>query len=194
MPRFKDVELNRHGLNPMQIKAINYKMRGWSERDAMKKAGYSKGMYEKDRYSVFGHPNVKAEIERRKQRLAESNQVTEEWIVQRLMKIAGADPGDMIEVDEDTGEAHINWNKLTPSMRAAVAGLEETKFMQGRGENAVPATKVKVTPRDTLRAIEMLGKYLGMFKEKVEVSTDNDLVKRLQAGRARVGQEEGDDG
>jgi phage terminase small subunit len=38
-----------------------------------------------------------------------------------------------------------------------------------------------------LKAAELLGKHLGMWKDKVEIGLDDDLIQRLEAARKRAG-------
>jgi phage terminase small subunit len=38
-----------------------------------------------------------------------------------------------------------------------------------------------------LKAAELLGRYFKMFTERVEISVDEDLIQRLEAGRKRAG-------
>jgi phage terminase small subunit len=37
-----------------------------------------------------------------------------------------------------------------------------------------------------LKVAELKGKYLGMFKERVEIGLDEELIKRLEEGRKRA--------
>jgi phage terminase small subunit len=43
-----------------------------------------------------------------------------------------------------------------------------------------------VKDADKLRALELLGRNLGMFKDQLEITMKEDLVERLQRGRDRV--------
>lgn len=43
-----------------------------------------------------------------------------------------------------------------------------------------------VKDADKLRALELLGRNLGMFRDQLEVTMKEDLVERLQRGRERV--------
>lgn len=123
--------------------------------------------------------------------MAQKKRVSEEWVLERLMKIADASLGDILEFD-DGGKLQFNWNKLTPEMRYALTGMKSRTYNQGRGEDAIPVTEMKPEMADKLRALEMIAKYLGMFTEKVELSVEDDLAKRLRAGFARTKQDEDD--
>lgn len=176
-------------LEVRHIKAINGLLKGLTRYEALKRAGYSEVVCRTDPHSVFGRPDVQAEIERRKRKMAERNAVTEDWVIQRLMEIANASVGDLIEIDE-TGVPKWNWKALTPSMRAAIGNFSVDEYVEGRGDDKALRKKVKIQMHDKLRALEMLGKHLGMFKDKVEVSADQNLINLLNEGRARVAREE----
>jgi len=72
-------------------------------------------------------------------------------------------------IDEETGEFKTvcrvrqyveltDTEKLDENQKAALAGIEETKH------------GIKVNTYDKVKALELLGKHLGMFTDKVELS------------------------
>jgi len=84
--------------------------------------------------------------------------------------------------DEETGDLKqisrvsqcvelTDTEKLTEDQKAAIAGIEETKF------------GIKVSTYDKVRALELIGKHLGMFTDKVELSgevnTNSDKLDKI---------------
>lgn len=175
-------------LKPQYMKAVNLYMRGYSEKDALLKAGFSESTAVTNPKQVFQREDVKAEIARRLDRMKEDNKLSEDWIVQRLMTIAGADIGDLLITDED-GNLKMDYSMLTPAMKTAIGGLEINELKEGRGPKAIPRTQIKIKMTDKLRAIEMLMKILGLDRTKVEVSAEDGLIERLLQGRNRVAQQ-----
>ena len=99
-----------------------------------------------------------------------------------LAKIALVNAGDVIDFEnakilEDAREDDL----------AAVASVK-IKTIPGKGGKNGVEREVKLY--DKLRALELAGKHLGMFKEKVEVSGGgedemtklDDLLKQLRGG------------
>lgn len=170
----------------MRLKAIDWFMRGYSKEDALLKAGYSEVVAKSDAGSVFNRPEVKAEIERRQQRAMEKSQVDANWIIARLKEIAEANLGDLLVIEDD-GSARFDMNKMTPSLRAALGEFTVDSYNEGRGENKKVVKKMRVKLADKLRALEMLGKHLGLFADRIKLEGDADLIERLYAGRKRVG-------
>lgn len=163
----------------MRMKAVDYYMRGMTKKNALLKAGYSDSVASTDAVSVFGRDDIKAEIERRRKRIASKSDVDAAWIVKRLMDIANADIVDLLIVD-DIGNTRLDMSLMTPQLRRALEG-EFSLSEEGTGN-----VRMRVKTTDKLRAIEMLGKYLDMFTDTVKVEGEISLIERLHAGRSRV--------
>lgn len=58
------------------------------------------------------------------------------------------------------------------------------EYLREKMMEVIEAEDVK--DADKLRALELLGRNLGMFKDQLEVTMKEDLVERLQRGRERV--------
>lgn len=119
------------------------------------------------------NPAIAAAIAARRTAVSEKLEITQEWVLQRLRAIAGADAADYVEVETApaqklgihpiTGEVVMlpaGWEQyvkvidtadLPPEKRAAIAGIKQ-------GRNGI-----EVKLHDSLRALDMLGKYLGLF-------------------------------
>lgn len=132
--------------------------------------------------SLFRHPRVVALIKKRQEAAAKKYELNEEWVIQRLMKIADASLGDV--VIEMGPEADLM--KLTPEQRYALAEYKSEIYVDGKGDQARDVKRVSVKLADKLAALEKLGKRLGLFTENVKLDASDELVKALQAGRARV--------
>lgn len=172
-------------MDPRHLKAIFFFMRGFNQKDSLLKAGYSETVAKTDSHSVFGREDVQAEIKRRQDMAGKRAEVNEDWIVERLRRIAEAELGDVLVFDED-GTPSLDMSKMSAEMRYALTGVRVRKYNQGRGEDASPVVEISPTMADKLRALEMLAKYLGMFTDKVEITADDDLMARLVEGRKRA--------
>ncbi|KKK79612.1 hypothetical protein LCGC14_2831760 [marine sediment metagenome] len=161
------------------LRAVDYVMRGMTKKNALLKAGYSDSVASTDAVSVFGRDDVKAEIERRRKRIAMKANVDAAWIVKRLMDIANADIADLLIVD-DIGNTRLDMALMTPQLRRALEG----EF--SLSEEGTSSVRMRVKTTDKLRALEMLGKYLDMFTDTVKVEGEISLIERLHAGRSRV--------
>lgn len=112
-----------------------------------------------------------------------ANDLSAEWVIERLMAIANADFSKLIEEDA-YGYPSVNLELLTPEMRTAIQEITTTSYKGNK--------KITIKPADKLKALDMLGKYLAMFKDNVKVEGELTLVERLQEGRARMNKEQED--
>lgn len=72
-------------------------------------------------------------------------------------------------------------HKLPDSIAAAVAGIDVTTTERGE-----KLTKLKLNDRS--RGHELLGRHLGLFKDKLEVAVDSSFASMLEAARQRLKQ------
>ena len=97
------------------------------------------------------------------------DELTAQRVLEELWAIAGARATDYIAV-EDGGLQIRNTDQLTPSQAAAIAAVEKS------------TTGLKVKFYDKLRALELLGKYLGLFDAGAGRETgENNLLEAIVA-------------
>lgn len=162
---------------------------GFNQRKALIGAGFSEKTAKGRPSAVFGRKDVQKYIEHKREKLQSKFEVTEENVLAELAKIAFSNMGDLIVVQED-GSAVIDFNLMTPEQRAAMSEYAVEQYMEGRGDGAVPVKKSKVKFHDKKGALELLGRKLGMFNDKLKIEGEVSVVERLQAGRNRLKQGE----
>lgn len=166
-----------------------YFANGFNKRAAMRKVGYSDKSVEGYQHRLFNHPDVLAEIDRRRQSLTRKTDVTVERIKEEYAKIAFANLGDLLEIADD-GTATMDLSGMTLDQRAAIQEfvIEEGKAIQGEEGNSVVLVKPKMRVKfhDKKAALDSLAKILGMFKDEVNVKGEVSLVDRILAGRKRA--------
>lgn len=105
-------------------------------------------------------------IQERMQERQKRTEITQDRVLQELAAIAFAKATDYAEVKD--GQVIIkDTKKLDEQQARAIAGIEEGKF------------GIKVKLNDKEKALELLGRHLGMFKDKLEVSGLEEEKKKL---------------
>lgn len=119
------------------------------------RAGYS----EKTAYSVgnenLSKPEIKSAIDAEMARRSQATAITAERVLKELAKVAFFDKRKLF----DTTGQFIPPNKWDAELGAVV-----TSFEHG------PAGLQKVKIADKLDALQLIGRHLGMFRDKVEVT------------------------
>lgn len=157
--------------------AVNAFLSGMTQREAMVEAGYSpKSAPDK----VFGREDVKHEIERLQESVAAKFEVSQEWVVERLVRIAesGTVLAKFKKIDSD-GKLYWDFTDATQEELALIDDLTVETSIVGKH-----SMKVGVPGRQ--KAIDSLCRVLGFNKDKLDISGSLSLVERLQRGRERV--------
>lgn len=141
------------------------------------RAGYAMDSAKVTASVLLKKPKVKSAIAKAQKEGAKICGITEARILQELALIAFAKPGDVIRMNSE-GEADIDLNDLT---KDAFKGTEinvSTSNSGGRKSRVVSVKTVKVS--DKVKALETIGKHLGMFKEQLEVTHNNSLKDLIE--------------
>lgn len=123
------------------------------------RAGY-KG--NKGRQLVAQSSAVKEAIAARSKAVSAQAQLDAKWVLDRLMAIADLDVSQAFDKDG----ALKPLNEMPEATRQAIAGLETDELYQGRGEDRHYVGQArKVRWWDKVKALELLGKHLGLFDD-----------------------------
>jgi phage terminase small subunit len=155
------------GISPKHKRLVDlYFANGFNKDKAARDAGYS--AYRQYSNRLFYHPDVVAEIERRRLRLEQKYKLTEDWITERLMRLADADVqlAKFQKVDEQ-GVAYWDFTGATQEELALIKGLQSD--VEVSPEDGKAARKLKIDKPDSMRALEILARIQGMFKDKQQV-------------------------
>jgi phage terminase small subunit len=177
-----------HRLTLRQTRAIdNYLANGGNKCKALKDAGYSKSTAEGSPQSVFRKPAFVAELEKRQAKYQAKVELTQEWVTKRLMTLADSNHilAKFKKIDHK-GQLSWDFTGATLEELAAITELTTEVYMEGRDKDARPVKKIKIGTSEPHAALVSLGRHLGMFHDKVEVTGGESLVSRLQRGRARA--------
>lgn len=139
------------------------------------RAGYSEKTAVKTGHEVYHKPHVKAWIEEHLAKRCAALEVTADRILKELaligfQNIAGAFNGEnslksIADMPED--------------IQRVISGIDIDELFEGRGEDRehVGYTK-KLRTWDKLKALELMGKHLKMFTDKLEVDDNRPKVVR----------------
>ena len=161
-------------LPPMQDRFVDEWLIDFNGTQAAIRAGYS----ERSARSIAGRlltkDNIQREISRRQKDLQKRTEISQDRVVKELARVASADAADyaqvetrIVEKDDGTEVSYQtvtlkNTAELSPEQRTAIAGIKQ-------GTNGI---EVKLC--DKLKALELLGRHIGMFSDKLEVKATVD--------------------
>ncbi len=173
-------------ISPQQLLAVQYLLDGSNRSDALRMAGYTENTALKHQYK-FDRSPMKEEIERRQARMRKKYELTEDWVVERLMMIA--DSGAVLAKFKKVDGKMLSWD-FTDATQEELAAINELSVETSRDRNGIEITKFKVGVSDPKGALDSLARKLGLFKDKMELTGELSLVERITRGRERVQKEE----
>jgi len=121
------------------------------------RAGYSEKTAHSCGPRLLDNAGVRKKIDELTKDRAKSLDITAERVLKELARVAFADPGDVVKVDSDGHVRVTPTDQLTEDQRRAIQSVSQT------------AEGVKIKMGDKLRALELVGKHIGLFIDRVEV-------------------------
>lgn len=131
---------------------------------------------------LMNNPEVKDYIDKRIKDRLERIEVTQDDVIQELAAIAFANGSDYAKVVTKPVMIQTSEVDYVPALDSEgnqmyyqAVEIEETEELTKRQIKAISGIKqgkngIELTTYDKVKALELLGKHLGIFKDKVEVS------------------------
>lgn len=177
----------------VQILVDAYLNNGFNKKEALIAAGYSKASAQAHVHNVFSNHAVEAEILRRQSKARAKYELTEEWVIQRLMRIANA-PEILAKFKVVGEDGQLTWDftGATEEELSTIEGFSSDHYTEGRGKDSRLVKKFKIDKSDVKGALDSLCRRLGLFDDKMTVGLEGSIIERIQAGRNRITKNNGD--
>lgn len=96
-------------------------------------------------------------------------EITQDSVLKELAKIGFANMADYMRVDH-RGDPALDFSNLTRDQAAPLVEVTVEDFLDGRGDDARDVRRVKFKLADKKGALVDIGKHLGMFTNKLELT------------------------
>jgi len=163
-------------LTPKQSRFVAEYLGDLNACQAAIRAGYSARTAQKIGSENLSKPEVKRAIDEALARRAARVEVKADDVLRELLRLAGTDIGRAF----DAQGRLLPLAQMPEDVRRAIASVEVLESDEG------PGVVRKVKFWDKPRALELLGKHLRLFVDKVEHSASEDLAALLVQARARA--------
>lgn len=157
-------------LPPMQDRFVDEWLIDFNGTQAAIRAGYSPKTAAAAAARLLRNVNIQAEIARRQKDLQRRTEISQDRVVKELARIAFADASDYACIETLTYEnedgtvspvqivSPKDTGALSDDQRAAIAGIKQ-------GANGI-----EIKLHDKIKALELLGRHIGMFNDKLSLS------------------------
>lgn len=149
-------------LTDKQKKFIDEYLVDLNATQAAIRAGYKEKAAYRTGAENLRKPQIQEEIQKRMEERQKRTEITQDMVLQELAAIAFARATDYVSVMGGMAQVK-DTDQLSDSQIAAIAGIKET-------QNGI---EVKLGSKE--KTLELLGKHLGMWSDKLDVSGDMDM-------------------
>lgn len=166
-------------LSPMQSLFAKEYIIDLNATRAAIRAGYSHKAASEQGYELLKNPKIQEVIQQHMDQRAKRTEVTADMVLQRIWDIVSVDLKDAYD---DQGQL-LRVPEMPEGVRKALVGIEVSEDYS-EGVNIGRTSKVKFN--DRLKAIELYGRHLKLFTDKLEHSGEIGLAEQLKKARERV--------
>jgi phage terminase small subunit len=157
---------------------------GKNQTQAYIAAGYSPTGAAQNASRLMSKDNVAAALQAGLGDAKRRHVKTVDDIVDRLSLLAFTGMSAFVSVNEG-GDLCVNTANVTPAQIDTLAEVTIETYIEGVGDEARTVKKVKIKPYDQMKALELLGKHLGLFKEGPNNVPPNPLADAFRELLAR---------
>ena len=152
-------------------------------------AGYARKTAKSAASRLLTNVNVQAILTKLTKKQADKLDLSAEKVLSELSRMGFSNLLDYVKVTKE-GDAFVDLSNLTPEQAAAIQEVTVDEYMEGKGKDARKVKRTKLKLVDKIRSLELLGKHLKLFTERIEVSGTAGLAEALAAARKRANMRE----
>lgn len=142
------------------------------------RAGYSAKTAQEQASRLLSNVMVQGSIAKAMAERSKRTGINQDRVIQELARIAFVNPQNVI----DSKDASVREDATEDDL----ACIQSVKVKTMSGEKGSSVER-EVRLNDKMKALELLGKHLGMFKDKLELETDMDLNITIDYGKDDTG-------
>lgn len=163
-------------LTPRQAAFVSEYLIDLNATQAAIRAGYSERTARATGAENLTKPDIATAIAEAQEARAERLQIDADTVLQEIAKLAYVNMRDFIRLTPN-GDAFIDLSDLTRDQAAALAEITVEDFLDGRGDDAREVRRVKIKLADKKGSLELLGKHLGLFTDRVDLTSGGQPLK-----------------
>lgn len=155
-------------LNDKQKRFVEEFLIDLNATQAAERAGYSKSTARQQGSRLLSNADIADAVAMAQERRSKRTEIDADSVLKELAKIGFANMEDYIQVVD--GDAYVDLSGLTRDQAAAISEVTVEDFKDGRGDDARDVRRVKFKLSDKRAALVDIGKHLGMFVERRELT------------------------
>lgn len=167
-------------LNARQQLFVAEYLRDLNATQAAIRAGYGVQEASSRGYELVRNNEVQVQIAAAAAERVKTCEVHADLVLRELLALATVDLAAAFDEDGSLKRIH----DIPPQVRKAIAGVDVFEEFEGKGpDRRLIGHTRKLKFWDRTKALEMLGRYLALFKDKLDLTVSGDLVERISRAR-----------
>lgn len=138
---------------------------------AAERSGFSKKTAAQQGVRLLKNVKVRSLIKKLMKKREERTEITQDRVLQELAICGFSDLANHLDINPDTGAIMARGFKDMPEgSRRALRSIKEDRVIKedAKGEQVTVYDKVRFELHDKLKALELIGRHLGMFNEEAK--------------------------
>ena len=166
-------------LNAKQQRFVEEYLIDLNATQAAIRAGYKKSEYtDTNANKLLENTRIREAIDKAMAERSKRTGINQDRVIQELARIAFVNPQNVINPEDASVREDASEDDL-----ACIQSVKVKTSFSDKGD----MTEREVKLNDKMKALELLGRHLGMFKDKVELEADMDLNINIDYGEGRFG-------
>lgn len=162
-------------LTPKQQRFVEEYLIDLNGTRAAIRAGYSQKTAFIIAYENLNKPYIVAAIAKAQDERSKRVHITQDDVLKEIAKLGFSNMLDYMSVN-DSGLIFTDFSRLTRETAAAIQELVIDEYVEKDGDDLHPIKKTRFKIADKRGALELLGKHLGMFADKVDFNGSLEVV------------------
>lgn len=174
-------------MNPKQTRFVQEYLIDTNATQAAIRAGYSKKTAYSQGQRLLKNAEVAAAVAVGQAVISEKLGVTAEDVAAELALLGFADMGTYIKLGAGETTVSLDWTDLPEGATRCIQEITQEEHTGGKGHETGQIRRTKFKLYDKKGSLELLGRHLGMFNDKLALGVDSDLMKLMARidGRSR---------
>ena len=116
---------------------------------------------------------------------ADKLDLSTEKVLSELSSMGFSNMLDYFKITKE-GHAYVDLSNLRREQSSAIQEVTVDEYVEGKGKHARKVKRTKLKLVDKIRSLELLGKHLKLFTERIEVGGIEGLAEAMAKARKRV--------
>ncbi len=148
-------------------------------------AGYGKKNARKIASRLLTNVDIQARVAELTKKQADKLDLSAEKVLSELSSMGFSNFLDYVKITEE-GDAFVDLSGLTQEQAAAIQEVTVDEYMEGKGKDARKVKRTRLKLVDKIRSLDLLGRHLKLFTDRIEVSGLEGLPAMVAAARKRA--------